>query len=90
MPTPTPRAANVIPQSVLPPQITGVTLLAGGVVQFSFGTTSGHSYQVFYKNDLNTTEWTPLAAPQAGTGSSLTVTDSIGASPQRFYSVVVQ
>jgi hypothetical protein len=88
--TPTPRAANVIPGTVLPPQITGLTLLSGGVVQFSFGTTAGHSYQVFYKDDLNDSEWLPLASPQAGNGTTFTVTDNIGASAQRFYNVVVQ
>jgi hypothetical protein len=90
MPTPTPRGANVIPVQITPPEITGLVLLPNGDVQFSFGTATGYSYQVLFKNDLNDPQWMPLGDPQSGTGSSLNVTDNIGVNPQQFYRIFVQ
>jgi hypothetical protein len=90
MPTPTPRGANVIPVQITPPEITGLVLLPNGDVQFSFGTATGYSYQVLFKNDLNDPQWMPLGDPQSGTGSSLNVTDNIGVNPQQFYRIFGQ
>jgi len=90
MSTPTPRGPNRLPNQLTPPEITGLILLPGGAVQFSFGTTTGHSYQVLYKNDLNEASWTPLGNPQPGTGASVTITDNLGTNPQRFYRITVQ
>jgi hypothetical protein len=58
-------------------------------VSFSFGTTPGRTYRVDYKDDLNEVNWTPLGGNQVATGSSITVTDNITSSPQRFYRAVL-
>jgi hypothetical protein len=72
----------------MPPEITSITL-TGGIVSFSFGTTPGRTYRVDYKNDLNEADWTPLGSSQVALGSSISVTDNISASPQRFYRAVL-
>jgi hypothetical protein len=84
MSVPTPRAANFIPDQPTPPEITGLTI-NGGIVSFSFATTAGRTYRVDYKNDLNAADWIPLGGNRPGTGASLIITDTLGASPQRFY-----
>jgi hypothetical protein len=85
---PTPRARNVIPDQPPPPEITGITI-NGATVSFSFGTTPGRTYRVDYKNDLNEAEWTPLGGSQVAVTTSITVTDNLSASPQRFYRAVL-
>jgi regulation of enolase protein 1 (concanavalin A-like superfamily) len=88
MSIPTPRAGNLIPSQPVPPEITSITL-SGSIVSFSFGTTPGQTYRVDYKNDLNEADWTPLGSSQVALGSSISVTDNISASPQRFYRAVL-
>lgn len=88
MSTPTPRAGNLIPSQPTPPEITSITF-SGGIVSFSFGTTPGRTYRVDYKNDLNEVDWTPLGGNQVAAGASITVTDNVTASPQRFYRAVL-
>src|SRR5262249_1412651 len=46
---------------------------------------SGYTYQIEYEDDLNASSWTALGTPLAGTGASLTITNSISQSDQRFY-----
>jgi len=88
MAIPTPRARNVVPDQPNPPEITGI-IIDGATVSFSFGTTPGRTYRVDYKNDLNETEWTPMGGNQVAVTTSITVTDNLGASPQRFYRAVL-
>jgi len=69
--------------------ITGGSVdVAGGNVSFTVGTAAGKTYRVEYKMNLNDTNWQPLGPDRLATGSSLTVTDVIGANPQRFYRVI--
>jgi regulation of enolase protein 1 (concanavalin A-like superfamily) len=88
MDIPTPRARNLIPNQPTPPEITGITI-NGAMVSFSFGTTPGRTYRVDYKDDLNEPTWTPMGGNQVAAGTSLTVTDNINASLQRFYRAVL-
>ncbi len=68
----------------LPPQL-GAVSRSGNQVSLSWPTLVGQMYQVEYKDDLNAPKWLPLSAPFTGTGALLTLTNTIGASPQRFF-----
>jgi hypothetical protein len=60
----------------------------GGNISVSFGTQSGFSYQVEYKNTVTDPNWTALGAPVAGDGLTKTVLDPIAG--QRIYRLRVQ
>jgi len=47
-------------------------------------------YQAQYATNLTPAQWVDLGAPMLGTGSTMTVTDPLPASPQRFYRVILQ
>jgi hypothetical protein len=65
---------------ILPP------VLGNGEFYFSFATVVGRTYVVEYKNALTNGAWMPLQT-NAGNGSILTVTNSVTASPRRFFRV---
>ncbi len=73
--------------------VNGVLISAGsaqvqaGLVSFNVGTVSGRSYRIEYKNSLSDTEWQRLGGDRVASGASLTITDDITSSPQRFYRV---
>jgi hypothetical protein len=46
---------------------------------------AGQTYQLEYKINLNDRAWTPVGSPVTGTGGMLTLTNSSGGSPQRFF-----
>jgi hypothetical protein len=46
---------------------------------------AGQTYQLEYKNNLTDPVWTPVGSPVTGTGGTLTLTNSSGGSPQRFF-----
>ena len=90
MTTPTPRAANrVSTPPVTVPEFSEVTLVANGVVQFTFSTVVGQTYRVEYSEDLNSAVWIPLGNDHAGTGANVIIQDTIGPSRQRFYRIVL-
>jgi hypothetical protein len=64
----------------LPPQLASISQ-NGGQLTFSWQAPSGLSYQVEYKDDLNTFSWTPVGGPLSGNGGTLTFTNAL--SPQR-------
>lgn len=72
---------------VRPPPIAMITGAGGATVTISFDTIPGRSYRVLYKDQIDAPIWTPLTAPVAAGGESLTVNDDIGPSPQRFYRI---
>jgi hypothetical protein len=73
----------------LPPQLTGISRLLNGRVALSFLAIAGKTYRVEYKNALDDPFWTALGSDVTATTSALTITDNIGANPQRFYRVQV-
>lgn len=87
MPTPSPRAANILPPASRAPTITGMTCVPGGSISLTFPTSPGHSYRVEFKNDLNAPVWAPLGADIFATGQELTITDPGPAIAQRFYRI---
>jgi hypothetical protein len=70
----------------LPPR-TAISKGGNGQFSLSFDTISGRTYRVEYKNALGDASWSILKAQVAGS-SSLTVTDDLGPSAQRFYRIV--
>jgi hypothetical protein len=60
-----------------------------GHISFTFDSWPGESYQLQYKNGLSDPQWLLLGAPVLGTGTPLTLTDSVTAQPQRFYRLLV-
>jgi hypothetical protein len=69
------------------PQITSL-LVVGLNVKISFVTTNSVSYSVEYNTNLVTGSWNTLTNNIAGTGGTITITDSgVATLPQRFYKV---
>ena len=65
---------------ILPP------VLGNGEFYFSFPTVTGRTYVVEWKNAITNGTWIPLQT-NVGDGTLLTVTNSVTASPQRFFRV---
>jgi regulation of enolase protein 1 (concanavalin A-like superfamily) len=72
-----------------PPRITGITPPLSGVVTLTLPAIAGKTYRVEFKNDLNQATWSPLGGNRLATSSTLSVEDTIGNQPQRFYRVLV-
>lgn len=71
-----PRAADVAP--------------SGNDMVVTIPSVIGKSYQLQYRDALETGSWTDTGSPQAGTGGALPLTDSGGAMlPARFYRVKI-
>jgi hypothetical protein len=85
MPTPTPRAANVIPSN--PGEIrASITLAPNRDAVITWSSVVGRSYRVEFTDNLTTPTWTALPAVTAV--SELTsFTDSFTGAAQRFYRV---
>jgi hypothetical protein len=66
------------------PQLSGVAL-KGNQFVFNIPTITGQTYQIEYKDNLTAATWSLLGGPIVGTGNSLIITNSLSASPQRFF-----
>ena len=78
-------AVTVIPQ----PTITSITLL-GTDVTLVWNSLAGQKYRVQYTTDLTPTiTWTDVTPDVTAAGATATLTDSVGAAPQRFYRIKV-
>jgi hypothetical protein len=70
----------------LPPAPT--LAINGNQISIGFQTIPGKTYRVEYKDDLNAAEWTRLNNQDyTAVAGSLTVTDTLTGSPQRFYRI---
>ncbi len=76
-------AFAVAPTIVQPPGYTN------GVMQFSWATQAGLTYQVQYRTNLVLGAWVNLGSPTNTTGASITVTDAAASDAQRFYRLMV-
>ena len=77
---------------VAPSGVTITPSVSGPNLQLSFPTQTGHTYTMYYKNNLTDPGWTQLAGggnPVTGNGLTQSVTDSLGQG-QRFYRLSVQ
>ncbi len=70
------------------PQLSGVAL-TGNQFIFNLPTIAGQTYQLQYKDNLTAATWTLLGGSMVGTGSSIIITNDLGASPQRFFRLVI-
>jgi len=62
---------------------------ADGMISLTWTTVPGLAYQVQYSGELSPTGWNNLGSPLTATGSTLSVSYSPTASPQRFYRILV-
>jgi hypothetical protein len=86
MPTPSPKAANILPPASNVSTFTAYGLQANQNFNLTFQTSPGHTYRVEYKSDLCDPIWLPLGADFFATDTSATVNDDT-ATDQRFYRV---
>jgi hypothetical protein len=87
MPTPTPRAPNVIP-SQPPPEIriVGASIAPNGDFLITWTAEAGKTYRVQFNDDLNAPGWTDLTDVLAA-GPLASRSIPRGAAPQRFYRI---
>jgi hypothetical protein len=72
--------------------LSAVTMTAqasGANVVLNWPGLPGQMYQVQYKTNLTDSMWISLDPPTAGTGAGLSLTNNLGAAPQRFYRVAI-
>ena len=86
MPTPSPKAPNILSPASNVPTVTAFSLQADQTFNLTFQTSPGHTYRVEYKNNLDDPIWLPLGDDCFATGSAQTINDAPGG-PQRFYRV---
>jgi hypothetical protein len=74
------------------PQLTGANVSVNGTQQFvvSWQTFANQTYQLESTADITGATWTPVGDPVTGTGTIVSVTNSMSASPQCFFRVQVQ
>jgi len=70
------------------PQATQITPAQNGYA-ITFVTVPGKTYRVEFKDALDDSNWLPVDADVVAVGESLTITDSLGVGPQRFYRILV-
>jgi hypothetical protein len=72
---------------LLPPQST-IARTGPNEVTMSFDTIPGRTYQIQYQNRLGDPEWINLQPAEVAVGTTLSFTDDLTASPQRFYRII--
>ncbi len=77
---------TLVPISSLNPSLSRA---GGNAVSVTWNSISGMVYQVQYSTNLLSTNWSNLTTT-TGTGSTLSVTNTIGPDPWRFYRVLLQ
>lgn len=82
----TPGATNSSTLPAVPVLESGLT---GGSVAMTFNTKAGFRYQLQSRDNLEEGTWENVDFPVTATGSSLTLSDSIGFGDRRFYRVVL-
>jgi hypothetical protein len=87
MPTPTPRAANVIPQAPPPEvKVLSTAVNGDGDIVITWSAENLRTYHIQYNDDLNTSKWSNLGDVTAN-GPVASTTEVIGAGAQRFYRI---
>ena len=84
----TPHAANQLGAPPAP-QLSTITLGAGGAVSFGFPTLANRAYRVDYKDDLSAPVWTPMSTNRTASAGTILVDDSLSGKAQRFYRSVL-
>ena len=73
---------------VAPPPVLQPLRATDGIAQLGWNAIAGQTYRVQYKPTLAATNWTDLQPDITATGSTVSVTDAIGAAPQRYYRIL--
>jgi hypothetical protein len=63
--------------------------MSGNQLALSWPTVASETYQLEYKDNLATSTWTPIPGSMPGTGNPIIVTNNLGASPQRFFRLII-
>jgi len=63
--------------------------LSNGTLSLTWSAEAGGMYQLQYNTDLRSSNWINLSNPFTATGATITATDFITTSPQRFYRLVL-
>ena len=63
--------------------------LTNNTFSLTCSTEAGGTYQLQYNSDLNSTNWINLGGPLAATAATLSATNLVTTSPQRFYRLVL-
>jgi hypothetical protein len=66
-----------------------VSAMVSGSILLAWTALPGLRYQVQYRTDISQTDWTNLGTVITATRNPMTLTDSIGSDPRRFYRVVL-
>ena len=88
MPTPTPRAANVIP-GVVPRPGFNLVSRSGDQLTLGWATVPAKTYRVEYADDLTSGPWLPVGPDTVASGSSLTLSLATTTPAHRFFRIVV-
>jgi hypothetical protein len=83
-----PRASNRLGAPPAP-QLGQFIQQTNGSVQFTAEVIPGRTYRIEYKDSLSAPGWTPLGANRTAADPVITIDDTIGDSPQRFYRMVL-
>lgn len=57
-------------------------------VRICFGSKNGRFYQVQYRSESTTNQWTDLGAPLVGTGAAICLLDTVAGQSRKFYRVI--
>jgi hypothetical protein len=79
----------VNPVVVIPPPVMQSISLSNGVAIVTWTSVSNATYRLQCTEDLGSTNWLDIWPDVHATGSSVTLTNSVGAQSQRFYRVLV-
>ncbi len=74
----------VVPAPTLQP-----LTFANGTAQLTWNAIAGQSYRVQYKPNLAATNWTDLQPDVTASGSTISVVDTFGSAPQRYYRLLL-
>ena len=83
--SPSMSATQTFMVTVFPPPQLGSINRVGNQFVFTLPTLSGQGYQIEFKNDLSLLNWTPLGPAFIGSGSPVSITNSINSPSQRFF-----
>lgn len=78
-------ATQAFTVTVVPQPSLAAVRMNGNQLEFSMPTLPGQFYQLEFKSDLASPQWTPIGNPISGTGGSLPITRQIDASTNGFF-----
>ena len=80
--------AGTVFRLTIVPEFQAVTL-ANNMLNLTWSTEAGGTYQLQYNSDLSSSSWTNMGSPFTANGPTFSATDSVVNGPQRFYRLVL-